>query len=203
MKNRWWLIIAWAGLACLLPAADKGVNFSGTWILDPGQSRSDFTSSQMRSFSVTRSGNIGMNVDKNSSPKNDAPPVLPGEHMEHLSLLIVQTNAELQVTRKFTTAGDDRIVLQKFLLDGSQCLNIAPYGSGELVSRTGWKKNKLINAGTETTADGHQRTEVSLKEEYSISKNGKQLTIKTTRVTPEGASTLRQVFKKRRSPSED
>jgi hypothetical protein len=38
------------------------------------------------------------------------------------------------------------------------------------------------------------RSELYIKEEFSLSKNGKKLTIKTMRTTPQGITTLKQEF---------
>jgi hypothetical protein len=67
---------------------------------------------------------------------------------------------------------------------------------GEFVSRTNWKNGKLIISGTQTITQGGQSIEISVTEEYSISKDGKKLTIKTTSITGEGITTLKQAFNK-------
>jgi hypothetical protein len=114
--------------------------------------------------------------------------------VENLILRIVQTANEIRVMRQFTADGREQEVTQKFALDGSQCINLASDGRGDFVSRTAWEKGKLINSGTETITAERQRIEVYIKEEYSISKNGEKLTIKTMRTTPRGIVKLKQVF---------
>ena len=62
------------------------------------------------------------------------------------------------------------------------------------------KDDKLINSGTRTIATRQQRIEISVTEEYSISKDGKKLTIKTRSITPRGVTMVKQVFNKRGTP---
>ncbi len=78
--------------------------------------------------------------------------------------------------------------------DQLQCLNLASDGRGEIESRTYRQGKRLMNSGTETITVRDPRTEISMKEEYSISKDGKKLSIKTTRTTPHGVIMLKQVF---------
>jgi hypothetical protein len=107
----------------------------------------------------------------------------------------------MQTTRQFIINGEERTIIQKFALDGSQCMNLASNGRGDLVSRTSWIKDKLINSGRQILEIRGEKTEVSVQEEHSISKNGKRLTIKTRSVTPRGVTTLKQVYKRQRKPT--
>ncbi len=190
-----------------MPAAEKEASLSGTWVLDVAHSKSSHTDPGIRKINVisTRGGvTLGGGEDPNGG-NNDDGNVTPGEspaggYIENLTLLIVQTDRELQVTRRFISAGQERTIPQKFALDGSQCLNLASDGRGEFESRTNWQGGKLINSGTETITIREPRAEISLKEEYSISKNGEKLTIKTTSTTPRGVTTLKQVFNKSQKP---
>jgi hypothetical protein len=95
---------------------------------------------------------------------------------------------------QFETDGEKRSVAQKFLLDISQCINVASNGQGEFVPRTGWKNQRLIHSGRQTVPIGAQSTSGSVVEEYSISKDVRKLTIKTSFVTPRGVTHLNQVF---------
>jgi hypothetical protein len=118
----------------------------------------------------------------------------PGEQMQGLRLQVVQTDTEVQVTRKFTVNGEFQTVSQAFALDGSENSNPASNGQGRLVSRSTWKNDRLVNSGTQTSDARSQSYEVRVKEEYSISKDRKTLTIRTTKTTPRGETTLKQGF---------
>ena len=121
--------------------------------------------------------------------------------MHNLTLQIVQTENEVQTTRKFSDAGEDRTISQKFALDGSESTNPASNGQGQLISRSTWRDNRLVNSGTQTSTGRLQNYEMNVNEEYTLSKDGKKLTIKTTRFSRRGEMTLKQVFKKQDSES--
>jgi len=121
---------------------------------------------------------------------------MPQEQMEDLRLQVVQNDTEVETTRTFTVNGEDRTVKQKFALDGSENDNPAANGRGQFVSRSTWKNNRLVNSGTQTSsARGEDyETQAQVKEEYSLSKDRKTLTIKTTSMTSRGEMISRQVF---------
>lgn len=201
MRTLWLIIIAGVSLAGAKPAAEKAVNLSGVWIIDPDQSESKHTSPEPPKINISGGrdvsrGSVGYPDNPNGSGRNGPPEESPARQLGDLTLMIVQTDGELQVTRKFTAYGKEWTVPQTFALDGSQCINVASDGRGGFTSRTRWQNNKLINSGTETRTIRDERTEISLTEEYAISKNGKKLTIKTMSITPRGVTTLKQVFNK-------
>jgi hypothetical protein len=187
-----------ASLAPIAGADQKDANLSGTWILDPAQSRTSQTTATIPNIDISLNGTYPGGSAPDS--KRDSPKMLPGPPLDNLKLTIVQTRDEIQVVRELTLAGQKHTISQKFALDGSQCLNLASDGQGEFVSRTSRKKSKLIHSGTETLTMTEQRTEISVTEEYSISKNGNKLTLKTMRVTPQGVTTLKQVFTRLAEP---
>jgi hypothetical protein len=121
---------------------------------------------------------------------------MPQEQMQDLRLQIVQNDTEVETTRTFTVNGEDRTVKQKFALDGSENANPASSGRGQFVSKSTWKNNRLVNSGTQTSSTRGEdyETQARVKEEYSLSKDRKTLTIKTTTMTPRGEMISRQVF---------
>ncbi len=191
MKHLWLTVIAGVGLAGLASAFER-VNLSGTWVLDPAHSEIVNKHAAIRKLEVTSNRGYGAEGNKGGSPPEDS----FMHPAEIFTLSILQTNGELQTIRQYPMEGQTREVIQKFALDGSQCLNIASDGLGEFVSRTNWKNDKLVNSGTQTITNGGQRIEISVAEEYSISKDRKKLTIKTTSITAEGITNLKQVFNK-------
>ena len=190
------IIIMATSLASMTPASEKALDLSGVWILDPGHNDIRHTSKSLPKLNST----IGIGGVSTQSRDVDDRDVyqseLPEARIQNLTLTITQTNDEVQTMRQFLLDGEIRSVAQKFLLNSSQCINVASSGQGEFVSRTRWKNNKLINSGTQTTAMGGRATEISVEEEYSISKDGKKLTIETSFVTSRGVTHLKQVFKK-------
>jgi hypothetical protein len=118
----------------------------------------------------------------------------PGGQIRNLTLEIVQKNDGVQTTRTFTVNGEDQTIAQRFTLDGSENTNPASNGRGEFVSTSTWKNGKLINSGSQTSDAQDYKTAVM--EEYSVSKDGKTLTIKTTKTTSRGEMSSKQVFNK-------
>jgi hypothetical protein len=201
MRALWLILLAGVSLAGAKPAAEKAVNLSGAWIIDSDQSESKHTSPEIPKINIgggrdISRGSIEYPESPNGYDGNDSPAESPARQMGDLTLMIVQTDGELQVIRKFTAYGKEWTVPQTFALDGSQCINLASDGRGGFMSRTRWQNNKLINSGTETRTVWDERIEISLTEEYAISKNEKKLTIKTMSITPRGVTMLKQVFNK-------
>ncbi len=109
------------------------------------------------------------------------------------SLLIVeQSDTALKLTyRSGDTAGQNEFA-ESFMLDGSESANSGFGGSGTVRSRSSWNKDKLVTLGTqETSPSARAASDVVFKQEISISKNGKTLTVKTTR-TLNGRSSTRE-----------
>ena len=184
------IVIAVVGLIVAAMASEKMVNFSGAWVLDLAHSELVKKSPDIRKVGVQTNRGYSVGGNEHRGPAED----LYMHPMEKITLSILQTDNEIQTNRQFTDYGQAQAVRQKFALDGSQCLNVASDGLGEFASRTNWKNDRLINSGTQTITQGGQRIEISVTEEYSISKDGKKLTIKTTSINPEGITTLKQVF---------
>ncbi|MBN1567422.1 MAG: hypothetical protein JXA73_06220 [Acidobacteria bacterium] len=192
MRNVALIIIVAANLAGILPAEDPVADLNGTWILDAKKSQIKQTTPELRKIRITSGiGTVGRPNERDGNSPVAEP--LIGQ-VANLTLKIIQTADSAQILRQFTADGRDQSVAQKFALDGSQCFNPASDGRGDFVSRSTWEKRRLINSGTETiTAEG-PRTEIYIKEEFSLSKNGKKLTLKTMRTTPRGVTTIKQVF---------
>jgi hypothetical protein len=195
MKNLWPTIIIGAILAGIIPAAEKMVDLSGTYVLNPAQNQTNQTTPETRKISI--SGGMGSAPIPAENDRVDSSVELALGRVEDLTLQIVQTDGEVRVMRQFAADSERKAVTQKFALDGSQCINLASDGRGDFVSRSSWKKGKLINSGTQTITNQGPRTEVYVNEEYSISKNREKLTIKTMITTPKGVTTLKQVFHRR------
>jgi hypothetical protein len=195
MRNLWLIIIAGASLAGVLPAAEQAVDLSGTWILDPDRSQTALTSPEIRKIGISTGG---QSPDRNNVEA--VPEISPGGLTGNLTMRIVQTDGEVQIVRQFTIDGEKETIAQKFALDGSQCINLASDGQGDFVSRTNWGKKKLVHSGIQTIIMREGRAQIYVKEEYSISKDGKKLTIKTQSSTSRGLVKLKQVFIKEKKP---
>lgn len=160
------------GLVAL--AADDKTDLSGTWVLD--KQKSDPIRFGGRGGPGGGGGGQAADID--------------------ITLVVKQADNELAVTRKINYNGQERSIDQKFTLDGSQNTNPAAMGRGELKSKTKLKKDKLIIEGTQQITTPNGDMEMGSIEEYSLSEDGKILTIKATRSTPMGERTSKQVFNK-------
>jgi len=221
VRNLWMTILAGLIFAAFVPAVEKEADLNGTWVLDPARSDSQMRRSgragEIPGMGGGYPGTIGLpgiigfpgstypgtgypsgrRAGRYPGDGGDDPEErMPREEMKNLSLQIVRKDDELQTTRTFSINGEDRTINQKFSLDGSEDTNPASNGRGEFVSRSTWKKGKLINSGTQTSNAAGRNNDVSITEEYSLSKDGKTLTIKTTQTGLRGEMSFRQVFNK-------
>ena len=69
-------------------------------------------------------------------------------------------------------------------------------GRGEMVSKSRWDGGTLVIEGTQKISSPRGEMEIATKEAYSLSEDGKVLTITTTRTTPQGERTTKQVYNK-------
>ncbi len=113
-----------------------------------------------------------------------------------LTLAITQSPTEVKIERKWTRDGNERSVVQTFALDGSENRNPDDTGRGEVSSKTKWHKSTLVTEGSQQTSAGNGDVEMQVKQEFSLSKDGKVLTVKTTRQTPTGQLSIKQFFHK-------
>jgi hypothetical protein len=98
--------------------------------------------------------------------------------------------------RKLEVNGEARSTTQVFNLEGETSTNPVPMGRGEYKTRTSWEKNKLVTLGTQTVTNRNGQRDLPIKEEFSLSKDGKELTLKTTRTTARGKATSKMVYRK-------
>ncbi len=216
-------------LATLSPSAEKTVNLGGTWILDTARSDSVQPRQNRRFGGFPGrfpgiggypgSGYPGSGYPGGGYPGGGYPGGYPGGgrtdgddgdggeggngiprgQIQNLTLQIVQTDNDVQTTREITVNGKEQTITQKYSLDGSQNSNPASSGRGEFVSTSTLNKDRLVNLGTQTMTMRGQNYGVTVREEYSLSKNGKTLTIKTTRTTQRGNTSSKQVFNRQES----
>jgi hypothetical protein len=183
-------------------AADDAVNFSGTWVLDSKES-DPFPRPVMSLGAEPGRGGGGMPGGPGGGGGFGGPgggggfggpgggggvpggkPVQPSEPPP---LVIKQTESEIEIAG--TTkgmGGKDFPINEKFKLDGKDMEDMVPVmGSQNTVKRitqVSLKKNKLqVKQKTKNPAGDNET-----KKEYSLSKDGKQLTLftKTTTVIP-------------------
>jgi hypothetical protein len=105
-----------------------------------------------------------------------------GVPTEDSQLVIDHTDSALKVTHKSSSSEGGREYTETFLLDGSESVNPGSSGGGEMRSRTSWDNNKLVTLGTQQMSrSGNAASDVVIKQELYLSKDGKTLTFKTSR----------------------
>jgi hypothetical protein len=112
------------------------------------------------------------------------------------SLLVIDhSETALKLTyRSGDTEGQNEFI-ETFKLDGSESANAGFGGSGQIRTRTTWDKDKLVTLGTQQTSSSDSAaSEVVIKQELSLSKNGKTLTVKTTRTANGRSVTMEQTY---------
>lgn len=122
-------------------------------------------------------------------------PEFGSEDEKDLTLRIEQTASELKITHKWTRDDKPQTMEQTFTLDGKESDNPAPSG-GAMVTRSNWHKGSLVTEGTQQISMGSGEVDLRIKQEFSLSKDGKTLTVKTTRSTARGQMQIKQIFKK-------
>jgi len=113
-----------------------------------------------------------------------------GEQVAELefSMVIDQEGNNLRVA----TRVDDNIVLEVlYKLDGTE--TSASVDQGEIISSAKWHGDKLI---IDKTSKFGEREEKS-KEQWSLSPDGKVLTITAIRYVPQGAQTTKQTYNRK------
>lgn len=157
-----------------------GVNFSGTWVRDKDKS----DPMQMGGRGPGGPGGGGQRPGGGGGMAN-----------AEITLVLKQTGDDFLLTRKIVAGGQERPPIeQKFTLDGKE--NVNSSGRGELKSKSKWNKDKLVIEGSQKVNTPNGEFEIEIKDEYSLSADGKVLTVTTTRTTPGGEQTAKQVYNK-------
>ncbi len=156
------------GIALVAVAAS---DMSGTWVLDKAKSDP---------IRMGRGGDAG-------GPPPDV----------NITLVIKQTADQVAISRTMSMGGNDRTTDQKFTLDGKESKNPAGGRGGEFIAKAKLSDDKLAIEGTQKMSTPNGDFEIGVKDEYTLSTDGKVLTITSTRSTPQGDRTSKQVFNKK------
>jgi hypothetical protein len=103
---------------------------------------------------------------------------------------------EFKLTRTITIDGEAQSFIQTFALDGRESVNPLLRGEGESKSKASWNNHKLVIEGTQKVAMPNGEMEMGYREEFSLADDGRSLVLKTTRSTPKGQMSMKQVFTK-------
>jgi hypothetical protein len=183
-------------------AADDAVNFSGTWVLDSKES-DPFPRPVMSLGAEPGRGGMGGGMGGpgggggfggpgggggfgGPGGGGRGPGGQPVQPSEPPPLVIKQTESEIEIANTMKMGGKDFPVVEKFKLDGKDVEDMAPVMGSQTpvkrITQVSLKKNKLqVKQKTKNPAGDNET-----KKEYSLSKDGRQLTLftKTTTVIP-------------------
>ena len=160
-------------LASSLAFAQGTVNFSGTWVLD--NSKSEMPNRPGRSGEATETHDVSR------------------------KMVIEQQSATLKITRALSAATRERSTTVTYNTTGQETTESTPRG-GSIVSRASWEGNKLVITSTRTMTRPRRgetgERKIEEKDVWSLSPDGRTLTIEETRQTSRGERTAKTVFNK-------
>ena len=115
----------------------------------------------------------------------------------NLTLVIRQSGNDLHMIRKMSMGTNERPpVEQKYTLDGKETTNPSGGRGGVLTAKANWNKDTLVIQGTQKLSTPNGDFDIDIKTEYTLSADGKTLTIVSTRSTPQGDTTTKQIYNK-------
>jgi hypothetical protein len=156
-------------LAVVLVSAEGKVNFSGTWILD--KSKSD----------VSQFIGVGEDAEKTQNAS--------------MTMVVDQQGASLRVTRILKTQGDERKEIHTYKIDGHETTNTGFRGES-VVARAFWEGDKLVVVSTRTMRVLMKEFSAESRGVWSLSPDGKTLTIAAQVNSPRGEQRVRAVYDK-------
>jgi hypothetical protein len=156
-------------LAVGLASAQEKVNFSGTWLLD--KSKSD----------VSELLGAGERAEK----LQDA----------SLMMVVKQQGTTLKVTRTLKAEGEEKQRTFLYKTDGNKTTNTTPRGRS-IVSKASWEGKNLVIVSTSELTILWKEISANIKEVWSLSPDGKTLTIDAQIHSPRGDQRVRALFDK-------
>jgi hypothetical protein len=207
-------------LLCLILntwAAEQLVNLAGTWILDA--KHSDPFPQPLRNLGAPQMGGSSRGEEMDGGGRGGTPASremgggmpgggmgggIPGGGMpgpgrgpqptaQNAPMVIQQNESEVRISRMGRVMGKETPVLESYLLDGAEHAQMTQLSGSpdpvKVVTSTKLKKNSLQ---VRITIYGSQKSEV--KKEFSLSKDGKTLTVKSSNTTPMGVMVQDQIY---------
>jgi hypothetical protein len=166
MRNRHRIIgmITMFALAASVVAAKAEPPLAGTWMLDPAQSQRP--------------------AHERKGDRGDGAQAEPAQ----IKLIVAQEGAMLRVTRTKTRGTQERSFSDTLVADGSEQMHRGLHG--QVVTRTAFEGDRLVVTRTHTTGE---RT-ISRQSVWTVSPDGRVLTIDTTWQGPRGDRTIKTVY---------
>jgi hypothetical protein len=156
-------------------------NFSGTWVLDQAQSK--FTPA----MGADQSGRPGAG-DQAKGAQGERP-------RPQVTLQVEQTGNTLKATRTFEQHGKQRTMSESYTTDGKESTQTG--GRGTVVTRAAFDGDKLVVSSKHQAKDKQgQPVEMNRESVWSLSPDGRTLTVNSTMQTPRGERTMKSVYQK-------
>lgn len=161
-------------LALIVTTAQAQPQFTGTWVLDRAQSQLP---------------NRGAHGKGAADPQAQPPEV---------KLIVEQQGNTLKATRAVARGSHERAMTETFVLDGSERTEQTPRG-GSSVTKATLGGDRLVVSKTHTRPakeQGQAAHTFSRESVWTLSPDGRTLTIDTTMHTPRGDRAMKTVFTK-------
>jgi hypothetical protein len=156
-------------LAVVLVSAQGKVNFSGTWVMDKSQS-------DVPQF---------MGLTENPEKARNA----------SMTMVVVQQGSDLRVTRVVKIRGEEQKEIHTYKTDGGETKNTGFRGE-TVVTRAFWEGDKLVVVSTRTWRVLMKDVSAESRGVWSLSPDGKTLTIAAQVSSPRGEQRIKAVFDK-------
>ncbi len=190
----------------LAVAADTPIDFSGKWALE----NSDQTLNPITPMRTVAPGALGPvgggSVDERRGGdggylggEGKLPTSLKSFSAPDLVVTITQTPTEINLEKRWSVDGQPFVSNENYKLDGKE--NIVRDSTTNAVSRSKakWRKNGLALEIVQQVPSGGRIAEIRVKQEFSFTKEGQVLSIKTTQEVRNGQVVIKQTFKKAQS----
>ena len=173
------LIAAALLLAVTAVTTQAQPQFAGAWTMDPARSQ----------FPAREGGHGPKAPDGSQSQAPTQPPAV--------KLLVEQNGVNIKVTRSTARDNRERSYSQSFVADGSERTEQGHRGSTTVTKAT-MGGDRLVTTSTTTRPgkDGGEAKTFSRESTWTLSPDGRTLTIDTVMHTPRGDKTMRTVYLK-------
>lgn len=211
-----WAIYCFSALFLSLcaVAAEPQMSFSGTWILDSKNSEPfphpvmglssgfDMSGGDISADTSGRGGGTLSSRDMVGGSRGGGVPGRmpagsgPQQAMDEPPMIIRQSETDLEISRTAKMNGTDVPVVDKYKTDGSEAVSMMPMPNStdqiKISTKATLKKNKF----TVRTINFYPQGKSEIKREYTLSKDGKTLTLNTTSVSSRGQVVQRQIYQR-------
>jgi hypothetical protein len=178
--------LGWLGLGWAVPAEAKP-SFSGTWVLD-------------RQRSETRRLPDAEGAGQSDPEKKPAEAGAAAAETQEaasfdVTIVIEQSEAQLKLTRTVSEGADQRSNSTLFDLSGKESTETGPRGA-TVVSKASWDGDKLVLKSTRTRKARQKEMSIEQTQVWSLSEDGKTLTIEMSFKGPRREQKRKMVYAK-------